>query len=393
MDQIQTVVLGAGVVGLAVARELAIQGQEVIVLESADAFGTGTSSRNSEVIHAGIYYPAGSLKAKLCVQGRHMLYAYCQERQIPHKACGKLIVATSEAQVAQLAAIQAKAAFNGVLGDDQLRLLSAAQAQAMEPDLKCEAALWSPSTGIVDSHALMLSFLGDFENASGILALNSEFASAQIVRDSGKSRFIIRTQDGTEIWAENVINSTGLVAPIVARQFAGMALAHLPRAYYAKGNYFSLSGRSPFSRLIYPVPEAAGLGVHLTLDMAGQAKFGPDVEWVDSPDKLHVDPGRGDAFYAEVRKYWPGLKDGALIPSYAGIRPKINSPQETAADFCIMGPAEHGVDGLVHLFGIESPGLTSSLAILVHLFGIESPGLTSSLAISQAVAQALQANA
>jgi L-2-hydroxyglutarate oxidase LhgO len=375
MDQIQTVVLGAGVVGLAVARELAIQGQEVIVLESADAFGTGTSSRNSEVIHAGIYYPAGSLKAKLCVQGRHMLYAYCQERQIPHKACGKLIVATSEAQVAQLAAIQAKAAFNGVLGDDQLRLLSAAQAQAMEPDLKCEAALWSPSTGIVDSHALMLSFLGDFENASGILALNSEFASAQIVRDSGKSRFIIRTQDGTEIWAENVINSTGLVAPIVARQFAGMALAHLPRAYYAKGNYFSLSGRSPFSRLIYPVPEAAGLGVHLTLDMAGQAKFGPDVEWVDSPDKLHVDPGRGDAFYAEVRKYWPGLKDGALIPSYAGIRPKINSPQETAADFCIMGPAEHGVDGLVHLFGIESPGLTSSLAI------------------SQAVAQALQANA
>jgi hypothetical protein len=375
MDQIQTVVLGAGVVGLAVARELAIQGQEVIVLESADAFGTGTSSRYSEVIHAGIYYPAGSLKAKLCVQGRHMLYAYCQERQIPHKACGKLIVATSEAQVAQLAAIQAKAAVNGVLGDDQLRLLSAAQAQAMEPDLKCEAALWSPSTGIVDSHALMLSFLGDFENASGILALNSEFASAQIVRDSGKSRFIIRTQDGTEIWAENVINSTGLVAPIVARQFAGMAQAHLPRAYYAKGNYFSLSGRSPFSRLIYPVPEAAGLGVHLTLDMAGQAKFGPDVEWVDSPDKLHVDPGRGDAFYAEVRKYWPGLKDGALIPSYAGIRPKINSPQETAADFCIMGPAEHGVHGLVHLFGIESPGLTSSLAI------------------SQAVAQALQANA
>lgn len=375
MDQIQTVVLGAGVVGLAVARELAIQGQEVIVLESADAFGTGTSSRNSEVIHAGIYYPAGSLKAKLCVQGRHMLYAYCQERQIPHKACGKLIVATSEAQVAQLAAIQAKAAVNGVLGDDQLRLLSAAQAQAMEPDLKCEAALWSPSTGIVDSHALMLSFLGDFENASGILALNSEFASAQIVRDSSKSRFIIRTQDGTEIWAENVINSTGLVAPIVARQFAGMAQAHLPRAYYAKGNYFSLSGRSPFSRLIYPVPEAAGLGVHLTLDMAGQAKFGPDVEWVDSPGKLHVDPGRGDAFYAEVRKYWPGLKDGALIPSYAGIRPKINSPQETAADFCIMGPAEHGVQGLVHLFGIESPGLTSSLAI------------------SQAVAQALQANA
>jgi hypothetical protein len=363
MDQIQTVVLGAGVVGLAVARLLALQGQEVILLEAADAFGTGTSSRNSEVIHAGIYYPAGSLKAKLCVQGRHLLYAYCQERQIPHKACGKLIVATSVSQVAQLAAIQAKADTNGVLGADQLRFLSAIEAQAMEPELKCEAALWSPGTGIVDSHALMLSYLGDFENAGGVMALNSQFDSAQIVRESGKTQFIIRTQDGTEILAENVINSTGLLAPRIARQFEGMDLSHLPRAYFAKGNYFSLTGRSPFSRLIYPVPEAAGLGVHLTLDLAGQAKFGPDVEWVDSPDRLDVDPNRGDAFYAEVRKYWPGLKDGALIPSYAGIRPKINSPQELAADFCIMGPAVHGVNGLVHLLGIESPGLTSSLAI------------------------------
>jgi L-2-hydroxyglutarate oxidase LhgO len=363
MDQIQTVVLGAGVVGLAVARLLALQGQEVILLEAADAFGTGTSSRNSEVIHAGIYYPAGSLKAKLCVQGRHLLYAYCQERQIPHKACGKLIVATSVSQVAQLAAIQAKADTNGVLGADQLRFLSAIEAQAMEPELKCEAALWSPGTGIVDSHALMLSYLGDFENAGGVMALNSQFDSAQIVRESGTTQFIIRTQDGTEILAENVINSTGLLAPRIARQFEGMDLSHLPRAYFAKGNYFSLTGRSPFSRLIYPVPEAAGLGVHLTLDLAGQAKFGPDVEWVDSPDRLDVDPNRGDAFYAEVRKYWPGLKDGALIPSYAGIRPKINSPQELAADFCIMGPAVHGVNGLVHLLGIESPGLTSSLAI------------------------------
>ena len=363
MDQIQTVVLGAGVVGLAVARELALQGQEVVLLESTDAFGTGTSSRNSEVIHAGIYYPAGSLKAKLCVQGRQMLYVYCQERQIPHKACGKLIVATSVQQVAQLSAIQAKANANGVLGADQLRLMSAEEAKAMEPDLKCEAALWSPGTGIIDSHALMLSYLGDFENAGGVLALNSAFSSAQIVRTSDTTQFIVRTQDGTEILAQNVINSTGLSAPNTARQFEGMDLANLPRAYYAKGNYFSLAGRSPFSRLIYPVPEAAGLGVHLTLDMAGQAKFGPDVEWVDSPDKLEVDPSRGDAFYAEVRKYWPGLKDGALMPSYSGIRPKINSPQETAADFCIMGPTTHGVSGLVHLLGIESPGLTSSLAI------------------------------
>ena len=363
MDQIQTIVLGAGVVGLAVARQLALEGQEVLLLESADAFGTGTSSRNSEVIHAGIYYPAGSLKAKLCVKGRQWLYAYCQERHIPHKQCGKLIVATSPGQVVQLASIQAKAEANGVLGSDQLRLLSKEQAQAMEPELSCEAALWSPGTGIVDSHALMLSYLGDFENAGGVLALNSQFSSAQIAHGNGKTQFVVRTTDGTEILAESVINSTGLLAPQIARQFSGFKLELLPHAYYAKGHYFSLIGRSPFSRLIYPVPEAAGLGVHLTLDMAGQAKFGPDVEWVQSPDDLSVNPSRGDAFYAEVRKYWPGLKDGALMPSYAGIRPKINSPQETAADFYIMGPQSHGVSGLVHLMGIESPGLTSSLAI------------------------------
>ena len=367
MDRIQTIVLGAGVVGLAVARQLALEGREVLLLEAADAFGTGTSSRNSEVIHAGIYYPQGSLKAKLCVAGRKLLYAYCQERHIPHKQCGKLIVATSAAQVAQLASIQAKADANGVLGADQLSLLSAAQAQAMEPALQCEAALWSPGTGIVDSHALMLSYLGDFENAGGMLALNSPFMSAQVVHEAGHTQFIVRTVDGTELLAEQVVNSTGLLAPTVARQFAGSNLAQLPLAYYAKGNYFSLTGRSPFSSLIYPVPEAAGLGVHLTLDMAGQAKFGPDVEWVESPDDLSVNPSRGDAFYAEVRKYWPGLKDDALMPSYAGIRPKINAPHEKAADFGIMGPASHGVSGLVHLLGIESPGLTSSLAIALEV--------------------------
>ena len=363
MDQIQTIVLGAGVVGLAVARQLALEGQEVLLLESADAFGTGTSSRNSEVIHAGIYYPAGSLKARLCVQGRQWLYAYCQDRHIPHKQCGKLIVATSPDQVVQLASIQAKAEANGVVGSDQLKLLSKEQAQAMEPELSCEAALWSPGTGIVDSHALMLSYLADFENAGGMLALNSQFSSAQIVQGNGKTQFLVRTVDGTEILAESVINSTGLLAPQIARQFSGLKLELLPQAYYAKGNYFSLMGRSPFSRLIYPVPDVAGLGVHLTLDMAGQAKFGPDVEWVQSPDDLSVNPSRGGAFYAEVRKYWPGLKEGALMPSYAGIRPKINSPQETAADFCIMGPQSHGVPRLVHLLGIESPGLTSALAI------------------------------
>ena len=367
MDRIQTVVLGAGVVGLAVARQLALEAREVLLLEAADAFGTGTSSRNSEVIHAGIYYPEGSLKAKLCVAGRKMLYAYCQDRHIPHKQCGKLIVATSASQVAQLASIQANADANGVVGADQLSLLSSAQAQAMEPALQCEAALWSSGTGIIDSHALMLSYLGDFENAGGMLALNSQFLSAQVVHEAGQTQFIVRTADGTELLADQVVNSTGLIAPQVARQFAESNLAPLPLAYYAKGNYFSLTGRSPFSRLIYPVPEAAGLGVHLTLDMAGQAKFGPDVEWVESPDDLSVNPSRGDAFYAEVRKYWPGLKDGALMPSYAGIRPKINAPHEKAADFGIVGPASHGVSGLVHLLGIESPGLTSSLAIALEV--------------------------
>lgn len=372
MDAIQTVVIGAGVVGLAVARRLALDGQEVLLLESADAFGTGTSSRNSEVIHAGIYYPAGSLKAQLCVQGRQQLYAYCQERSVAHKQCGKLIVATSSDQVAQLSAIQAKAALNGLTGADALRLLTQAEAKALEPALQCDAALWSPSTGIVDSHALMLSYLGDFENAGGLLALNACFESAQVVPgdDKGTTRFVVRTRDGTELLAQRVVNAAGLTAPNVAQKFTGMKTNGLPKAYYAKGNYFSLSGKSPFSHLIYPVPEAAGLGVHLTLDMAGQAKFGPDVEWVDSPDQLLVDPRRGDAFYAEVRKYWPGLKDGALLASYAGIRPKINAPSEAAADFCIMGPQAHGVKGLVHLLGIESPGLTSSMAIADRVWAL-----------------------
>lgn len=367
MDAVETVIVGAGVVGLAVGRAMAMAGKEVLILESEDAFGTGTSSRNSEVIHAGIYYPAGSLKARLCVSGRHMLYNYCVERGIPHRRCGKLIVATSNDHIERLAEIQKKALANGVVGSDALQILTAKDANAMEPDLQCLAALWSPSTGIVDSHALMLSYLGDFENAGGLLALQSKFESAEVVQSNSKTQFVVRAVDGTEILANQVINAAGLYAPQVARQFSGTHLDLIPKAYFAKGNYFSLSGRSPFSRLIYPVPEAAGLGVHLTLDMAGQAKFGPDVEWVDSPEHLSVDARRGDAFYAEVRKYWPGLKDGALIPAYAGIRPKINSPQEAAADFCIMGPQQHGTPGLVHLLGIESPGLTSSLAIAAEV--------------------------
>ncbi len=356
MERVDCVVIGAGVVGLAVARALALQGREVMVLEAADAIGTGTSSRNSEVIHAGIYYPKGLLKARLCVQGKALLYAYCAERGIGHSRCGKLIVATSQAQLAQLQGIIARAAANGV---HDLVLLSREQARALEPQLECVAALHSPSTGIVDSHALMLALQGDLENAGGLVVLNTPLAHAECAQEA----IILIAEDGTALEAKTVVNAAGLHAQALARRFAGLAAHHVPPSHYAKGNYFTLSGRSPFARLIYPVPEAAGLGVHLTIDLGGQAKFGPDVQWVSSPDDLVVDPTRGDAFYAEVRKYWPALQDGALIPGYAGLRPKIQAPNEPAKDFLIQGPAEHGVAGLVNLFGIESPGLTSSLAI------------------------------
>jgi len=360
MDTVDAVVIGAGVVGLAVARALALDGQEVMVLEAENAIGTGTSSRNSEVIHAGIYYPAGSLKAQLCVQGKKLLYAYCNERGVGYKRCGKLIVATSPEQVAQLAQIQVKAHANGV---DDLVLLSQAQAQAMEPALQCLAALHSPSTGIVDSHALMLSYLGDMENAGGLLALNAPVQAVQLHQGPDSHPHVIVMQDGTELACRTLVNSAGLSAPYLTQRMSGLAAPYQPTAYYAKGNYFTLAGRSPFGRLIYPVPESAGLGVHLTLDLGGQAKFGPDVQWVASKDDLQVDPARGDAFYAEVRKYWPALPDGALHAGYAGIRPKISGPKEVAADFVIQGPSTHGVPGLVNLLGIESPGLTSSLAI------------------------------
>ncbi|MES2686591.1 MAG: NAD(P)/FAD-dependent oxidoreductase [Pseudomonadota bacterium] len=364
MDQVDCVVIGAGVVGLAVARALALQGREVMALEAANAIGTGTSSRNSEVIHAGIYYPQGSLKARLCVQGKQMLYDYCAERGIGHQRCGKLIVATSDAQAAELPAIVTKAAANGV---HDLALLTREQAQAMEPQLACVAAVYSPSTGIIDSHALMLSLQGDLENAGGMVALNSPLAHARCE----PAAITLVANDGTALQARTVVNAAGLQAPALAARFTGLNASWVPPAYYAKGNYFTLSGRSPFSRLIYPVPEPAshlaGLGVHLTIDLGGQAKFGPDVQWVDSPDDLLVDAARGDAFYAEVRKYWPGLADGALAPGYAGIRPKIQPPGAPAKDFLIQGPAEHGVAGLVNLFGIESPGLTSSLAIARHV--------------------------
>ncbi len=360
MDEIDCAVIGGGVVGLAVARALALSGREVLVLESEGAIGTGTSSRNSEVIHAGIYYPQGSLKARLCVEGKQMLYAYAAERGVPHQRCGKLIVATSPEQAGQLEAIQKKAADNGI---DDLVLLTAQQAIAMEPQLHCVAALHSPSTGIVDSHALMLSLLGDLENAGGMLALKSPMARGECV----DGVIVLTAEDGTVLRCRSVVNAAGLGAPALARRFEGLPSSSVPKEYFAKGNYFTLSGRAPFSRLIYPVPEPGGLGVHLTIDLGGQAKFGPDVQWVSSPDELVVHPSRGEGFYAEVRKYWPALPDGALIPGYAGMRPKISGPGEPAADFMIEGPASHGVPGLVNLFGIESPGLTSSLAIGSHV--------------------------
>jgi L-2-hydroxyglutarate oxidase LhgO len=356
MEQVDCVVIGAGVVGLAVARALAMSGRDVLVLEAANAIGTGTSARNSEVIHAGIYYARGSLKARLCVQGRDQLYAYCTERGIGHKRCGKLVVATDESQVALLSGIVQKAALNGV---DDLVMLSRDEALLREPQLNCAGAIYSPSTGIVDSHSLMLNLQGDLENAGGLVVLNSAVAQAQCAQ----AAIELIAEDGTRLNARTVVNAAGLQATALAKRFTGLPARHVPDAFFAKGNYFTLAGRAPFSHLIYPVPQAAGLGVHLTLDMGGQAKFGPDVQWVDSPDDLQVDLLRGDVFYAEVRKYWPALQDGALIPGYAGIRPKIYAPGDSSRDFLIEGPADHGVPGLFNLFGIESPGLTSALAI------------------------------
>jgi L-2-hydroxyglutarate oxidase LhgO len=360
VERVDALVVGAGVVGLAVARALALAGREVMVLEGEGAIGTGTSSRNSEVIHAGIYYPAGSLKARLCVQGKAMLYAYCAERGVAHKRCGKLIVATTPSQLAALPAIVERARANGV---DDLRQLTGEEARAMEPALQCLGAVYSPSTGIVDSHALMLALQGDLENAGGLVACRSPVRSL-MVRDDGIE---VVSDDGLRLLAQTVVNAAGLAACDLAAATEGLDPRHVPRAWYAKGSYFSRAGRSPFQCLIYPAPEPdkhlAGLGVHLTVDLGGQAKFGPDVQWTDNPLDLQVDPARGDAFYAEVRRYWPALPDGALLPDYAGIRPKISGPNEPAADFVVQGPAVHGIPGLVNLFGIESPGLTSALAI------------------------------
>ncbi|QKD00752.1 NAD(P)/FAD-dependent oxidoreductase [Mesorhizobium loti] len=363
MQTIDCVVAGAGVVGLAIARALALSGREVVVVEQADAIGTVTSSRNSEVIHAGLYYAPGSLKARLCVEGRRRLYTYCAEHNVAHSRTGKLIVASVPGQTDGLRAIEANARRCGV---DDLALLTRGEAESLEPALTCSGALLSPSTGIVDSHALMLSLRGDAEAAGASFAFLTSVTGATI--DADGIRIDTRDANGETFVLEAgaFINAAGLEAQAVAGRIEGFPEGLIPRQWLARGNYFAISGRSPFSRLIYPVPVEGGLGVHLTLDLSGSARFGPDVEWVDHVDYT-VDSGRSAVFYEAIRRYWPDLADGALQPAYAGIRPKLSGPGQPAADFMVQGPADHGAGRIVNLFGIESPGLTASLAIADHV--------------------------
>lgn len=356
---VDVVVVGAGAVGLAVAAAFARGGSDVLVLEAAPAIGTGISARNSEVIHAGMYYPTGSLRQRLCVAGRRQLYAYLQQRNIAHRRCGKLIVATSDAETAKLEAIHATGQANGVEG---LELISAATAKAWEPDLSCTAALWSPETGIVDAHGYMLALQGEIEDHGGAIALQSPVTRI----DQIPGGFRVHAA-GEAIACRLVVNSAGLNAQRVAEHVEGLASQHIPQLTLAKGNYFSCTTRPAFSRLIYPAPVDGGLGVHVTLDLGGRMRFGPDVEWLTdaNPDAVDytVDPRRADGFYAAIRRYWPGLPDGVLTPDYSGVRPKLSGPGQPATDFRLDGPDAHGIPGLINLFGIESPGITSSPAI------------------------------
>ncbi len=357
MESVDAVVIGAGVVGLAVARELANAGREVLILESESHFGTQTSSRNSEVIHAGIYYPTGSLKARLCVQGRSMLYRYCAERGVAHRQVGKVLVAATDDEQPALAKYAHQAAINGVV----LEPLDAAGVSLLEPEVKAVSGLWSPSTGIIDSHGLMLALLGDAQARDAMLVVQTPVTGVRVI-DRG---FELSTggADPMRLRCRMLVNSAGLAAQQMAASIVGLAPQHVPPAHYAKGHYFSLAARAPFTHLVYPMPDEAGLGIHVTLDLAGRCKFGPDVtRWLQAPDYA-FEEGLEERFAAAIRRYWPGLPEGALQPDYTGVRPKVSGPGQAAGDFILQGPANHAVAGLVNLFGIESPGLTASLAI------------------------------
>jgi L-2-hydroxyglutarate oxidase LhgO len=350
-------VVGAGVVGLAIGRAAALAGHEVTVAEAANAIGTGTSSRNSEVIHAGIYYETGSIKERHCARSRRMLYAYCQSHGVPHRKLGKFVIATKDADLPALGKLYAQAEANGVEG---LAMLDGADAMRAEPALKCIAAFHSPETGIIDSHRYMLALRGDIEDRGGAIALNT--LVQRVARRDGRWEVSFGGPEAGSVLVDAVVNSAGHGAQALARATEGYPEQQVPRLVLAKGNYFGYRGKAAFSRLIYPVPVPGGLGIHVTLDLAGRMRFGPDVEWIDTPDYA-VDPRRADGFYAYIRNYWPALPDGGLVPDYAGIRPKLTGRGEPAADFRIDTPKEHGLPRMVHLFGIESPGLTSSLSL------------------------------
>ncbi|MEA2975379.1 MAG: hypothetical protein QOF19_899 [Alphaproteobacteria bacterium] len=353
----QVLVVGAGVIGLAAARAAALAGHDVIVAEVADAIGTGISSRNSEVIHAGMYYSTGSLRARHCTRGRRMLYDYCASHGVPHRKCGKLIVATDAAEAKKVESIHAQGLNNECEG---LTFLDGAEARALEPALSCIGALLSTETGIIDTHAYMLALRGDLEDRGGMIAFNTRVE--ELTRRSQGWRVHFSGKDTGTLEVDAVVNASGLGAQILARRVEGYPEEQVPPLVLCKGNYFNFAGRPVFFRLIYPVPVDGGIGIHVTLDMAGRMRFGPDVEWVDSQDYA-VDPARADGFYARIRDYWPGLPDKSLVPAYSGIRPKLSGPGQPVVDFRIDGPPQHGLPGLVHLFGIESPGLTSSLSL------------------------------
>lgn len=355
--QFDCLVAGAGAVGLAVARALAQAGQEVLVLDSAATIGTGTSSRNSEVIHAGIYYPQDSLKARLCVAGKKALYRFCEEHEVAHRRIGKLIVAVRQTEIPKLQDYHAQAEANGV---DDLQWLSAEKVREREPAVVCAQALLSPSTGILDTHEYMLALQADLEAADGLLAFNAPVESVERVAEGFRVR--CGGPEPTTVSAKRFINAAGLHAPDLAARIQGLDPTHVPQAFYAKGHYYSLSGKSPFSQLVYPIAAEGGLGVHVTLDMAGAARFGPDVSWVDEVN-YDFDDSRRDTFCEAIRHYYPELDAARLNPAYTGIRPKIVGPGAAAADFVLQGPAQHGLPGLMNLFGIESPGITASLAI------------------------------